>query len=564
MFTPGDRLGKMGYIYFGERILFRQRDKSNRGGISFMPRVGITAYDLLISCPGDVNQFTDIIRECVGNFNRVYGNINNMEIVTKHWSTDSYPQSGDKPQELLNKQFVRECDAAVAIFWTKFGTPTDRYGSGTEEEIEEMLSSNKQVFMYFLDAPVNPSSVDMEQYKKVQAFKEKYKDRGIYFIVRDEQELRQLFTNHLGMHFLPLAVGGKNSFEKKASPVLKIKAASQQEDKDAIVEYSGFSECKLVKDKKKSIISKITLLQQGYFEAREEKPSEAIEKKENSLLINSPDLNKLLGKSDLMSGKIMDADIADEWKTIICEFANENGIEIEEFFWNVGNLKKRVSLIVPFYGGGGTTLEGSEEEKKRYETIEDLYWAIVDYNEYMTFFGKVDQQGLVDLTVANVGNTFDEDIDVKIIIKKNHICKTKDIAIPEINIIGDILEMRFLGYAYKIKCNDVIVEYTGYSSEKPRMDYKFTENPFNRPSVQEHYNRNKDEYSEELNRIFCYEYYQRDDVDILIFHINYLKHNTVMAFPSVLVFKEIPDSIDYEISSKYIEEVVKGTIKIQK
>lgn len=279
-------------------------------------------------------------------------------------STDSYPQSGDKPQELLNKQFVRECDAAVAIFWTKFGTPTDRYGSGTEEEIEEMLSSNKQVFMYFLDAPVNPSSVDMEQYKKVQAFKEKYKDRGIYFIVRDEQELRQLFTNHLGMHFLPLAVGGKNSFEKKASPVLKIKAASQQEDKDAIVEYSEFSECKLVKDKKKSIISKITLLQQGNLEAREEKPSEAIEKKENSLLINSPDLNKLLGKSDLMSGKIMDADIADEWKTIICEFANENGIEIEEFFWNVGNLKKRVSLIVPFYGGGGTTLEGSAGREK--------------------------------------------------------------------------------------------------------------------------------------------------------------------------------------------------------
>ena len=34
---------------------------------------------------------------------------------------------------------MRDCDAAVAIFWTKFGTPTDKYGSGTEEEIEEML-----------------------------------------------------------------------------------------------------------------------------------------------------------------------------------------------------------------------------------------------------------------------------------------------------------------------------------------------------------------------------------------------------------------------------------------
>lgn len=28
---------------------------------------------------------------------------NNPEVVPKHWSTDSYPQSGDRPQELLNK-----------------------------------------------------------------------------------------------------------------------------------------------------------------------------------------------------------------------------------------------------------------------------------------------------------------------------------------------------------------------------------------------------------------------------------------------------------------------------
>ena len=140
-----------------------------------MPRVGITEYDLLISCPGDVNGFIDIIRECIDNFNRVLGSVNKVGIVERHWSTDSYPQSGDRPQELLNQQFVRECDAAVAIFWAKFGTPTDKYGSGTEEEIEEMLASGKQVFMYFLDAPVNPSNIDMDQYKKVEDFKAKYK-----------------------------------------------------------------------------------------------------------------------------------------------------------------------------------------------------------------------------------------------------------------------------------------------------------------------------------------------------------------------------------------------------
>ena len=173
-------------------------------------------------------------------------------------------------------------------------------------------------------------------------------------------------------------------------------------------------------------------------------------------MINAPDLNKLLGKSDFALGKIMDADITDRRKIIICKFAKENGIEIEDSFWNVGNLKKRVSTLVPFYGESGTSFEGSEEEKKRYDSIEEIYWAIVDYYEYISFFQKIDKQGLVDLTVANIGNTFDEDIDIKIVIKKNHICKIKDIAVPESNIIEEILKMRFLEYVYQIESNDVV------------------------------------------------------------------------------------------------------------
>lgn len=147
-----------------------------------MPRIGITAYDLLISCPGDVLRYAKVVKECVDIFNHTLGKNNNVQIMPKHWSIDSFPQSGDKPQELLNKQFVRDCDAAVAIFWTKFGTPTDKYQSGTEEEIEEILSSGKQVFLYFVDAQINPSEMDLEQFKKVKEFKERYKDRGIYCI----------------------------------------------------------------------------------------------------------------------------------------------------------------------------------------------------------------------------------------------------------------------------------------------------------------------------------------------------------------------------------------------
>jgi len=35
-----------------------------------------------------------------------------------------------------------------------------------------------------------------------------------------------------------------------------------------------------------------------------------------------------------------------------------------------------------------------------------------------------------------------------------------------------------------------------------------------------------------------------------------------MAFPSVLVFKNVPDTISYEISSKHTSEMTRGVLKM--
>lgn len=522
-----------------------------------MPRMGITAYDLLISCPGDVVQFVDVIRECVDNFNRTIGKVNNAEIVARHWSTDSYPQSGDRAQELLNKQFVRDCDAAVALFWTKFGTPTDKYGSGTEEEIEEMLSAGKQVFMYFLNMPVDPSTIDIKQYEKVKDFKKKYEDgnerRGIYAVVKDENELRKEFTNHLAMHFLPLFVGEKVQFEKKVVPILKVKDATLMSDDQAVVRNSNFSDCKLVNEKKKEIITEISLLQTDYLPFRDKKEHE--NKKESSI-VNS-DLKELLANVKLSS---LDEDIPETWRSTITEFAVENSIVLEPQFWNVGNLKKATTLVVP-YLGGGSKLDGNEEEIKRYEAMRELYWKILEYREYKEFFKYIDQQNFVDFVVTNIGKTFDEDIDVKLIIKRGCVITQKEIPIPGINIMEDILKMNFLEYVYEIEASDTIDSYTDNQFQTSYVNYKSPNIYINR-TAQDEYEDQQEEYEDELERIFCYQHFIKNEQDIFVFHISYLKHNTSVAFPSVLVFKEVPEFIEYEITSKFVPEVIKGKIKI--
>ncbi len=418
--------------------------------------------------------------------------------------------------------------------------------------------------MYFLDKPVNPSSIDMDQYKKVEEFKTKYKDRGIYSVVKDEQELRQQFTNHLAMYFLPVIMkdrGESVPFEKKSIPILKVRDINSEDESVAILQHTAFSECKLVKDKAQKIIDKIHSIQKEYLPKREDMDVE--ENGETSIIGDQTAHAKMAEIKDYILGTLVDVNISELWKDEITEFADKNGIELEEAFWNLGNLKRSEMVHASLFGDG-LILEGTDKEKERYRFMEKLYWDVIEHKEYITFFSSIDQSGYVELVVTNIGSTFDEDVDVKIHIKKKCICKEKEIAVPGINIIEEIMKMQFCEYVFQIECDETIDKYSGYPIKN--FDYAPIDipRPFNGKSVQEEYNENKEEYVNGLEGIFCYKYYEKKEEDILAFHIDYLKHNTAMAFPSVLIFKDVPETVDYEISSKHIPDIIKGTIQIKK
>ncbi len=182
----------------------------------------VTLYNLLISCPGDIKEEVTLIESAVDEFNELYAETLGITIKTRHWSKSSYAQSGGKPQALLNEQFVNKCDAAVAIFWTRFGSPTDEYGSGTEEEIEIMLQSGKQVFMFFSDKPIPQSKINGDGYEKIQAFRDKYKDKGIYFTYSSDEEFKKMFFAHLSMHFLTEKRVSETANEYRSELKLKV------------------------------------------------------------------------------------------------------------------------------------------------------------------------------------------------------------------------------------------------------------------------------------------------------------------------------------------------------
>lgn len=164
----------------------------------------VTAFDLLLSCPGDAyKKCYPAVKGAIDKLNNDPQINSSITISLKHWSISSYPQSGGQAQKLLNSQIVNDADIAIAIFWTRFGTPTDDYNSGTEEEIDILMKNKKQVFLYFLDKPIPPSITDLPEYaenrRKISLFQKKYE--GIYDIVKDENDLQEKIVDHLKRYF---------------------------------------------------------------------------------------------------------------------------------------------------------------------------------------------------------------------------------------------------------------------------------------------------------------------------------------------------------------------------
>ncbi len=89
----------------------------------------------------------------------------------------------------------------IALFNKRFGTPTNHFGSGTEEEIEIACNAGKQVFLFFVEDIHNSENDNPEQKSLLDAFKERIRPRCIYTVVHSEMELVMHFLIQLMQYF---------------------------------------------------------------------------------------------------------------------------------------------------------------------------------------------------------------------------------------------------------------------------------------------------------------------------------------------------------------------------
>jgi hypothetical protein len=160
---------------------------------------------VFLASPGDVSQERQIVKDVLDSVNRTIGIEKEIRFEVIGWDTDSYPSYGKDAQAIVNEQIadMTQFDVFVGIMWNRFGSPTPRAGSGTEEEFRKAVESSRKtgrpsIMFYFNQLPFNLSSAqEAEQKVRVLAFKEEIQKVGLTADYDGSEDFRRLFQLHI-------------------------------------------------------------------------------------------------------------------------------------------------------------------------------------------------------------------------------------------------------------------------------------------------------------------------------------------------------------------------------
>jgi hypothetical protein len=192
----------------------------------------IQLVKVFLASPEDVAREGEIVRDTLEAINRALGEKEGIQFRVINWKTDSFPEYGNDAQALLNQQIADmfQYDLFIGIMWNRFGTPTPRAESGTEEEFNRAVESleingKPEIMFYFNKAPYSFTATrETEQKTKVLQFRERVQSKGLPHDYDGAEDFRQNFRNHIETWLV------KKSPKKLEPPRIEIESKLPQAD----------------------------------------------------------------------------------------------------------------------------------------------------------------------------------------------------------------------------------------------------------------------------------------------------------------------------------------------
>ncbi len=205
----------------------------------------VTKYSIFIASPSDLEEERIAIEEVTKELNLTFGAKQNIIIELIKWETHSAPGISEiHPQEIINNDVGNDYDIFIGLLWKKFGTQTEKAGSGTEEEFLRAFDRFKkekekiQVLFYFKDAlPKSMKEINASELIKIENFKKSLSNKKVLYWDFDTCEnLKNFLRLHIPKRITNLLESAGNTSEKK------VVETTDLEEEYGLLDYSDMFE----------------------------------------------------------------------------------------------------------------------------------------------------------------------------------------------------------------------------------------------------------------------------------------------------------------------------------
>jgi hypothetical protein len=207
-----------------------------------MPRVELV-LQVFVASPSDVKAEREVLESVIAELNRTWSKKLGLRLELNRWETSVYPAFGSDPQDVINKQLEEHYDIFIGILWGRIGTPTPRAQSGTLEEFERAYSKHQEdpdsveLMIYFKDAPISPSNINIDQLSRVKEFRGVLGQQGgLYWTFESLSEFESTLRSHLSLVTQCWTEKMSRKYPEISSSCLRQKEQTQVLDKDSSIE----------------------------------------------------------------------------------------------------------------------------------------------------------------------------------------------------------------------------------------------------------------------------------------------------------------------------------------
>lgn len=534
-----------------------------------MPVV-LQSYAVLLSRPGDANLYAEIASETIEEINRQHSRSTGIHFHPLDWAKDSYADSGAEPQQLLNRQIVNKADIVLAIFKERMGTPTQRFDSGTEEEIMLALEAGKPVHAYFWQPPKEFIPADSVQYERLESFKSRISVSLIYATFSDEQELREKVTHDFTKRMFEL-----EDDKPVRKPTLDLTTIgldgkpTHQPAPQPTTLNSRYNSSALV-NSVRAAFEKVSVIELSKPQPQETPHAESdspLSSTVAKIRVQMPTYRY----SEALLGSIEVVKVNESDRALVISVLEEIGIDVPQDLFYVGELRRNKLLTSSF--PPGDDLQGTETEKAKYRALLELVSRCKSHVEYGQYLRSMESFVGLPLLIENNGSAPATHVVAEVFVPKSLFIPVTDIPMPVNDFIGRDLDDADMIAAFAKLPFEISESYRYRSYEDSRVR---TESVASIPPMHTRVSEafpfygqpvlDQDDYRKEVEYIFeDFSFKTAPDEDIVAVSTSFdrVQQNASYAFPVLLPLRSSVYSLRYRINADELDEPIEGKIEFE-